>query len=212
MSDTTPAFPSSTSAATAGITKGDLKAAVDISSKANAADLTQEIIDRANADIALATAKMDKPTGTAAQYIRGNGTLATFPTIPAAQVQADYTQANSAAVDFIKNKPADFSVGAAVTSSVTLNTAFRPSATRPTLVAIIGSFTALISGGVTLSVQTSATESGTYVEVGVTNLITLLTALSNAKETITVPVPAGHWLKVTATGGTPTVTKVVWLM
>jgi hypothetical protein len=67
--------------------------------------------------------------GTIAQYIRGNGTLATFPTIPAAQVnsdwaatsgvaeilnkptipaaqiQSDWTQSNNSALDFIKNKP-----------------------------------------------------------------------------------------------------------
>jgi hypothetical protein len=35
----------------------------------------------------------------------GAGTPTTFPTIPAAQIQSDWTQANNAAVDFIKNKP-----------------------------------------------------------------------------------------------------------
>ena len=188
------------------------KSAVDtmLSGKAAASALTQEIIDRANADLALAAAKQDKFTGTTGQYVRGDGSLATFPTIPSAQVQADYAQTNNAAVDFIKNKPAGFSVGAATVSSVTLNSAFQPNATGASVVSIIGSFTALVSGGVTLSVQTCPTSSGTFVEVGVTNLITLLTALSNAKETLTVPVPAGHWLKVTATGGTPTVQKVGW--
>jgi len=43
--------------------------------------------------------------GTISQYIRGNGTLATFPTIPAAQIQSDWAQTNNAALDYIKNKP-----------------------------------------------------------------------------------------------------------
>lgn len=61
--------------------------------------------------------------GTTAQYIRGDLTLATFPslatvattgaysdltgkpTIPAAQIQSDWTQASSGSLDFIKNKP-----------------------------------------------------------------------------------------------------------
>jgi hypothetical protein len=180
--------------------------------KANASDLTQEIIDRATADLALANAKMDKLVGSSAQYVRGDGTLATFPSIPAAQIQADWNQANNALADFIKNKPAPFSISAASTASVTLNTAFQPSGTRPTIVAVIASYSALISGGVALSVSTSATEGGTYTEVGATTLITLLTVLSNTKETLVVPVPAGHWLKVTASGGTPTVTRATWTL
>lgn len=49
--------------------------------------------------------KYDIPVGTVAQYLRGDGTLATFPSIPAAQIQADWSQASSGALDFIKNKP-----------------------------------------------------------------------------------------------------------
>jgi len=45
------------------------------------------------------------PNGTAAQYIAGNGTKVTFPTIPTAQIQSDWTQANNTALDYIKNKP-----------------------------------------------------------------------------------------------------------
>ena len=42
-------------------------------------------------------------TGTTAQYIRGNGTLATFPTIPAAQVNSDWNATSGLAQ--ILNKP-----------------------------------------------------------------------------------------------------------
>lgn len=45
------------------------------------------------------------PDGTAGQYITGNGTKIAFPTIPAAQIQSDWTQGNSSSADFVKNKP-----------------------------------------------------------------------------------------------------------
>ena len=73
--------------------------------------------------------KFDNPTGDNSQYLDGAGTPTTFPaipaaqvnsdwnatsgvaeilnkpTIPAAQIQSDWAQANTNAVDFIKNKP-----------------------------------------------------------------------------------------------------------
>lgn len=47
--------------------------------------------------------KMDAPTGTSAQYIRGDATLATFPIIPAAPVNADWNASSGLAQ--ILNKP-----------------------------------------------------------------------------------------------------------
>ena len=44
-------------------------------------------------------------TGTISQYFRGDLSLATFPTIPAAQIQSDWNQTNNALLDYIKNKP-----------------------------------------------------------------------------------------------------------
>ena len=49
------------------------------------------------------------------------------PSIPAAQIQSDWTQSNSASLDFIKNKPSAKSQSAATRS---LNTAYQVSATR----------------------------------------------------------------------------------
>ena len=49
--------------------------------------------------------KFDVPTGTNADYLDGTGTPTSFPSIPAAQIQSDWNQANNAALDFIKNKP-----------------------------------------------------------------------------------------------------------
>lgn len=48
-------------------------------------------------------AKFAAPTGTTSQYLRGDGTVATFPSIPAAQVNADWSA--SSGVSQILNKP-----------------------------------------------------------------------------------------------------------
>ena len=49
--------------------------------------------------------KFDVPTGTSSDYLDGTGAPTLFPTIPAAQIQSDWTQSNNAALDYIKNKP-----------------------------------------------------------------------------------------------------------
>ena len=43
--------------------------------------------------------------GDAGDYIDGTGAVQPFPTIPAAQIQSDWNQADNSALDFIKNKP-----------------------------------------------------------------------------------------------------------
>lgn len=48
-------------------------------------------------------AKMDLPTGTTAQYMRGDGSLAAFPAIPAGQVSSDWLATSGVAQ--ILNKP-----------------------------------------------------------------------------------------------------------
>lgn len=50
--------------------------------------------------------KLAAPTGTAAQYLRGDGALATFPSIPAAQVQTDWNATTGLGV--LLNKPTSF--------------------------------------------------------------------------------------------------------
>lgn len=48
--------------------------------------------------------KMNAPTGTTGQYLRGDGTPAPFPTIPAGQLQSDMAQTNTSSLDYVKNK------------------------------------------------------------------------------------------------------------
>lgn len=57
--------------------------------------------------------KLSAPTGSASQYLRGDGTLASFPSIPAAQVRADWNATTGVAV--IDNKPALAAVATAGT-------------------------------------------------------------------------------------------------
>lgn len=188
----------------------------------NAADLATEIIARANADIALANAKMNKPGGTSAQYIRGDETLATFPTIPNAQVQADYTQANSAAIDFIKNKPAAISVTSGVSRTIQTVAAaangVQISSSRNALVSYSVSIqvTATIggaaSGAVVLEIcPTNSATAGDWVTVNRTassqaiTLAVVLQSVQGATNTICGIVPAGYYSRLRSinVSGTP---------
>lgn len=54
--------------------------------------------------------KYNSPTGTAAQYLRGDGSVATFPSIPAAQVNSDWNAVSG--VSQILNKPTTFTPSA----------------------------------------------------------------------------------------------------
>jgi hypothetical protein len=76
-------------------------------------------------------AKFNIPAGATSQYLRGDGTLASFPSIPSAQVQSDWNETNSGFIDYIKNKPATVSQSAVTRS---LNTAYQISTTRNILV------------------------------------------------------------------------------
>lgn len=50
-------------------------------------------------------AAMGVPSGTSDQYFDGTLALQTFPPIPLPQVQSDWSDSSSTAIDFIKNKP-----------------------------------------------------------------------------------------------------------
>lgn len=66
--------------------------------------------------------KMGVLSGTSAQYLRGDGSLASFPAIPAAQVNSDWNSASGAAQ--ILNKPA---LSAVATSGAYADLSGRPS-------------------------------------------------------------------------------------
>lgn len=97
-------------------------------------------------------------SGGSSQYYNGTGGLTTFPTIPAAQVQSDWSEANSGLMDFVKNKPSLFSGAySALTGKPSLAT-----------VATSGSYTDLINtpGAAYTSYQAAVSQSGTSAPTG----------------------------------------------
>jgi hypothetical protein len=67
------------------------------------ADLIARCGTMENQISSLETSKQDKFTGEITQYVRGNGSLATFPAIPSAQIPADWDETTTVAR--ILNKP-----------------------------------------------------------------------------------------------------------
>lgn len=104
--------------------------------------------------------KLTAPAGTATQYLRGDGTLAAFPAIPAAQVRSDWNATTGVAA--IDNKPALAPVATAGTyASLTgIPSTFAPSAHTQPWSTITATPTNLagygISDGVTQAALTSA--------------------------------------------------------
>lgn len=180
-------------------------------------------------------------TGTASQYFKGDLTLGNtpvlaavattgayssltgLPTIPAAQIQSDYTQASTTALDFIKNKPTRTwatSTRSIVTTAAAAN-GFQLSATKDAQVGYSVTIvsTATISGNASgyVVLELAATNSSTasdWSEVGrISNgqsvsLAITLQAVSTGGGQITAYVPAGYYARLRSvnTAGTPTYT------
>lgn len=100
--------------------------------------------------------KLSAPTGNASQYLRGDGTLASFPSIPAAQVRADWNATTGVAV--IDNKPALAAVATAGTyASLTgIPTTFAPAAHTQSWSTITSTPTTLAGYGIQDGVSQSA--------------------------------------------------------
>ena len=74
----------------------------------NVATFTANQSGNSTANISVPTgdlASINKDGTSSTKYLRGDGTWQAFPSIPAAQVQSDWTQTTTTAVDYIKNKP-----------------------------------------------------------------------------------------------------------
>lgn len=158
------------------------------------------------------------PAGTTAQYIDGTGSVQTFPTIPAAQIQSNWTQASAGALDFIKNKPSIPSV-LKTTSLLTLAitgsgaTGTQISSTKDAEIGVTykTSTTSTLAGANTSVVQVkvcatnSATESD-WVEYGRTEndqpsgISVVIGQVISAIGQIVVPLPAAWFVKAIASG------------
>lgn len=153
-------------------------------------------------------------TGTTGQYFRGDLSLATFPSIPAAQIQSDWTQATTSSLDYIKNKPArSFNY-----PSRALNSCFQISATQDAIFHYRVDVTtglSLASGAQGTITITSYTNSGcttgaqALVDGTAAQTGSLVIGL-NISQVVSIALdgmtPANRWLKITTanTVGTPT--------
>jgi hypothetical protein len=108
-------------------------------------------------------------------------------------------------LDYPANNPGAYATPA---SSVALNSAFQPNASAPCQIYLTFTLSGVVSLASAVSVQWSATSGGTYQEIMACSLVTLVGVLTAAKHCAILLVPAGMWLKIVATGGTPVVSMV----
>lgn len=118
-------------------------------------DITGTLADQTDLAAALA-AKFDDPTGTTAQYIRGDGSLATFPSIPAGTVTS-----------VGMTVPTGLQVsGSPITASGTLAVTLASGYTIPTTAALaakLENITSLISAGTNITITGAGTAGSPYV-------------------------------------------------
>lgn len=99
--------------------------------------------------------KFNTPTGSTAQYLRGDGSTATFPTIPAAQVNSDWNAVSG--ISQVLNKP---SLAAVATSGAYADLTGKPTLTSGTVTSITAG-TGLSGGVITSSGTISLPNTGT---------------------------------------------------
>lgn len=166
--------------------------------------------------------KFNTPTGNTSQYLRGDGTIASFPTIPAAQVQSDWNAASGPAA--ILNKPALFS-GAYSALTGTPST-FAPAAhtqawstitATPTTVSGYGITDAATTGQLATKFNTPSGTAAQYVR-GDGNLATLpvarrietYTGTTNAQGQVIVVYPTAFAAAPVVQPPAPSAANQVW--
>lgn len=101
----------------------------------------------------------------AVAYSNNYNDLANLPTIPAAQIQSDWTQTNNAALDYIKNKPTlPATVGDMLKSVYDLQDIGVVEAAHKEMVAVINKTGASVPAGSIVYLKTSSA-SGTFPEI-----------------------------------------------
>lgn len=137
------------------------------------------------------------------------------PTIPDAQIQSDWAQTNTSALDFIKNKP----VKSFSNPSRSLNTTFQISTTRDTAVSYTIPVTAVAAllvgarGRVTLSYSDDAAQMVNFRTVAVSEygIGSGLVVTGYGVLELSGVIPAGKYVRLTSVNvlGTPTFGAVV---
>ena len=141
------------------------------------ADITSMLGDISSIQSTLTAAT----SGTTAQYMRGDGTLATFPSIPAAQVQSDWNAGSG--MGAILNKPSLFSGAYADLSG------------KPTLgTAAAQNTSAFDASGAASTAQAYAIQRGNHTGSQAISTITgLQTTIDGKEPTITAGTSAQYW-------------------
>lgn len=136
------------------------------------------------------------------------------PTIPAAQIQSDWSETNNGSLGFIKNKPStQFTAG----TNRTLNASFQASTTNNMLVnySVDVNATATLIGGqdgrVILETSPNNSTWTTVDEAHNGNSVSLaiaLTAIQNVSVHLSSVIPSGYWIRIRTvqTTGTPSFT------
>lgn len=158
--------------------------------------------------------KYNTPTGNTAQYLRGDGTLATFPSIPAAQVQSDWNAVSG--VTQILNKPAipsatAFNYGAPTARTLVASTSYQaldntkaadvtisPQCTNATTVVAASACTLQVRQGTgTLNCST-----GTVTHQWISTYALGLLLTNSSGSPVAIKVPSGGSFILCATAGT----------
>lgn len=183
---------------------------------ANSSDAT--LLDRANHTGTQAASTI---TGLATVATSGSYTdLSSKPSIPSAQIQSDWNQANTSSLDFIKNKPTLPAAKSFANPTRSLNTAFQVDSTRDAAVSYSVDVACALSltGGQTGTVYLRyADDSGHTTNVkevcrfvnGNTGTLTIgLNITQNNTGTLSGIVPGGKYAKLVTenTTGTPSFT------
>lgn len=166
----------------------------------------------ANAYIASAStwnAKFNTPSGSTSQYVRGDGSLATFPTIPASQVNSDWNSGSG--VSQILNKPTLATVAVSGSYTDLSNTPSapaitnNPSRTIQTVAAAANGWqvsstkTAFVSYSVTITVNASGLLAGAG-----SGYVVLETATTNSAS-------AGAWAEIARASNGQQITSLLTL-
>lgn len=168
-------------------------------------DITGTLADQTDLQSAL-DAKFDNPVGASSDYLDGTGAVVTFPTIPAAQIQSDWTQTTNTALDYIKNKPTIPAAQIQSDWTQTNNTALdyiknKPAVGSGTVTNIVTA--GLLSGGpittsgtITTSINTNKLVGRTSASSGVMEEISIGSGLTLSGGTLTntaTPTPLGYY-------------------
>lgn len=86
-------------------------------------------------------------------------------------------------------------------NAITSGTAFQPNSTGACNIVINGNMSGIVGLLSNVTIATCSTQNGTYTTVATDQLLITILSVAVDKTLSSIPVPAGYWVKVTATNG-----------